>query len=163
MNASSLIPLHDVRQPPDVEASRGVRSRPETVNAKPVQELTRWICFVVTAFLLEASPLRAQTVDVGDPGQALTQYRIDTWQTEQGLPLNTVQTLTQTRNGYLWVLERTAEGPIKFVDAKPFVRQEVFASIDPVTGRPAYNPDQTPGINKTVTFCPGLWGGKDWP
>ena len=67
------------------------------------------------------------------------------------------------RNGYLWVLERTAEGPIKFVDAKPFVRQEVFASIDPVTGRPAYDPDQTPGINKTVTFCPGLWGGKDWP
>lgn len=26
------------------------------------------------------------------------------------------------RNGYLWVLERTADGPIKFVDAKPFVR-----------------------------------------
>ena len=67
------------------------------------------------------------------------------------------------RNGYLWVLERSAEGSIKFVDAKPYVRQEVFASIDPVTGRPTYNPDQTPGTDKTVTFCPGLWGGKDWP
>lgn len=67
------------------------------------------------------------------------------------------------RNGYLWVLERTAEGPIKFVDADPFVRQEVFASIDPKTGRPTYNPEQTPGTNKKATFCPSLWGGKDWP
>ncbi len=67
------------------------------------------------------------------------------------------------RNGYLWVLERTSEGPIKFVDAKPYVRQEVFASIDPITGRPTYVPEQTPGTDKTVTFCPGLWGGKDWP
>jgi alcohol dehydrogenase (cytochrome c) len=67
------------------------------------------------------------------------------------------------RNGYLWVLERTAEGPINFVDAKPFVRQEVFASIDPVTGRPTYHEHQTPGTNKKALFCPSLWGGKDWP
>ncbi len=67
------------------------------------------------------------------------------------------------RNGYLWVLERTAQGPIKFVDAQPYVQQNVFASIDPKTGRPTYNTATTPGINKKVTFCPGLWGGKDWP
>lgn len=67
------------------------------------------------------------------------------------------------RNGYLWWLERTAAGPIKFIDAKPFVRQEVFKSIDPQTGRPTYNPEQTPGIGKKATFCPSLWGGKDWP
>ena len=34
------------------------------------------------------------------------------------------------RNGYLWLLERTAHA-IKFVDAKPFVKQNVFTSIDP--------------------------------
>jgi alcohol dehydrogenase (cytochrome c) len=67
------------------------------------------------------------------------------------------------RNGYLWVLERTPQGPIKFVDAQPYVQQNVFASIDPVTGRPAYRQETTPGTNKKVTFCPGLWGGKDWP
>jgi len=67
------------------------------------------------------------------------------------------------RNGYLWVLERTKDGPIKFVDAKPFVRQDVFKSIDPQTGRPTYNPDRVPGTGKTAEFCPGLWGGKDWP
>ena len=38
-----------------------------------------------------------------DPRQALTQYKIDNWQTEQGLPLNTVQALYQTSDGYLWV------------------------------------------------------------
>jgi diguanylate cyclase (GGDEF)-like protein len=44
-----------------------------------------------------------QTTGHRDARQALTQYRIDRWQTEQGLPLNTVQALLQTRDGYLWV------------------------------------------------------------
>jgi alcohol dehydrogenase (cytochrome c) len=67
------------------------------------------------------------------------------------------------RNGYLWVLERTKEGPIKFVNAWPYVNQDAFASIDKTTGRPTYNPDKTPGTGKRALFCPSLWGGKDWP
>ncbi|MEP7154465.1 MAG: two-component regulator propeller domain-containing protein [Betaproteobacteria bacterium] len=43
---------------------------------------------------------------------SITQYKIDTWQTEQGLPLNTVQTMYQTRAGYLWV--GTAGGLARF-------------------------------------------------
>ncbi len=66
------------------------------------------------------------------------------------------------RNGYLWTLERGADA-IKFVDAVPFVHQDVFKRIDPKTGRPEYNPDKVPAVGKTVTFCPSLWGGKDWP
>ncbi|MDX1583545.1 MAG: two-component regulator propeller domain-containing protein, partial [Thermoanaerobaculia bacterium] len=54
------------------------------------------------ALLISMTPAQAQALDIGDPGQALTQYRIDRWQTEQGLPLNTVQCLLQTRDGYLW-------------------------------------------------------------
>jgi diguanylate cyclase (GGDEF)-like protein len=61
------------------------------------------LCVIVVALVLPASPVRAQAIDLRDPGQALTQYRIDSWQTEQGLPLNTVQTLLQTRDGYLWI------------------------------------------------------------
>jgi len=38
-----------------------------------------------------------------DPARSLTQFKNDVWQTEQGLPLNTVQALLQTRDGYLWV------------------------------------------------------------
>ena len=66
------------------------------------------------------------------------------------------------RNGYLWLLERTADA-ITFVDANPYVDQNVFASIDPVTGRPEYNAERKPGTGKSATFCPSLWGGKDWP
>jgi alcohol dehydrogenase (cytochrome c) len=65
------------------------------------------------------------------------------------------------RNGYLWRLERRADG-IAFVDAKPYVIQEVFTTIDPVTGRPSYDPERKPRGGTTVTYCPGLWGGKDW-
>jgi alcohol dehydrogenase (cytochrome c) len=68
-----------------------------------------------------------------------------------------------SRNGYLYWLERTSEGPIGFVDAINYVKQDVFASIDPKTGRPTYNEDRKPVTGKSVTFCPGLWGGKDWP
>jgi alcohol dehydrogenase (cytochrome c) len=66
------------------------------------------------------------------------------------------------RNGYLWLLERGAEG-ITFVDARPYVKQNVFKSLDPKTGRPTYHEERKLGLKKTVTFCPSLWGGKDWP
>ena len=66
------------------------------------------------------------------------------------------------RNGYLWLLERALDS-INFVDAEPFVYQNVFTDIDPQTGRPTYDAERKPGTGKAATFCPSLWGGKDWP
>jgi alcohol dehydrogenase (cytochrome c) len=66
------------------------------------------------------------------------------------------------RDGYLWLLERTAD-KINFVDGKPFVKQNVFKSLDPETGRPNVDPSRQPGTGKKAEFCPSLWGGKDWP
>jgi alcohol dehydrogenase (cytochrome c) len=66
------------------------------------------------------------------------------------------------RNGYLWFLERT-DGPIKFVEGKPYVNQNVFRSLDPVTGRPDVDPARKPGTGKRADFCPSLHGGKNWP
>jgi alcohol dehydrogenase (cytochrome c) len=66
------------------------------------------------------------------------------------------------RNGYLWFLERS-EGPIRFVEGKPYVYQNVFRSLDPVTGRPDVDPEHKPGTGKRAQFCPGLHGGKNWP
>jgi alcohol dehydrogenase (cytochrome c) len=66
------------------------------------------------------------------------------------------------RNGYLWLLER-ARDRISFVDAQPFVRQNVFTRLDPATGRPEYDPERTPGTKKPAVFCPSLSGGKNWP
>jgi alcohol dehydrogenase (cytochrome c) len=66
------------------------------------------------------------------------------------------------RNGYLYWLERREDG-LGFVDAIPYVQQDVFASIDPETGRPEYIEERVPGTGKYAEFCPSLWGGKDWP
>ena len=66
------------------------------------------------------------------------------------------------RDGYLWFLERS-DGPIRFVEGKPFVKQNVYKSLDAKTGRPDVDPDRKPGTGKTVNFCPSLWGGKNWP
>jgi len=66
------------------------------------------------------------------------------------------------RDGYLWMLERTA-GKINFIDGKPFVNQNVFLRLDPETGRPDVDPARQPGTDEKADFCPSLWGGKDWP
>jgi alcohol dehydrogenase (cytochrome c) len=75
----------------------------------------------------------------------------------------TVKGLVYTaRDGYLWMLERTAD-KINFIDGKPFVKQNVFTKLDPKTGRPEIDPARKPGTGKKAEFCPSLWGGKDWP
>jgi len=66
------------------------------------------------------------------------------------------------RDGYLWFLERT-DGPVKFVEGKPYVKQNVFTRLDPVSGRPEVDPAHKPGTGKTAEYCPSLWGGKNWP
>jgi len=67
------------------------------------------------------------------------------------------------RNGYLWFLERGA-GPIGFVQGMPYVRQNVFRSLDPRTGRPDVDPARKPATGKKVDdICPSHWGGKNWP
>ena len=67
------------------------------------------------------------------------------------------------RNGHIFVLEPTPEGPINFVDAWPYVYGNVVTDIDPKTGRFTYDKAHWPVLNEKVEFCPSLWGGKDWP
>ena len=64
------------------------------------------------------------------------------------------------KNGFLWLLER--EGGIRFLEAQPFVHQDVFTSLDPVSGRPAYDDTRVPGIEKRAQFCPSFVGARDW-
>ncbi len=66
------------------------------------------------------------------------------------------------RNGYLWFLERS-NGKINFIEGKPYVKQNVFKSLDPLTGRPDVDPNRKPGTGKLADHCPSLWGGKNWP
>jgi len=66
------------------------------------------------------------------------------------------------RNGYLYFLERS-DSKISFVDGMPYVKQNVFKSLDPKTGRPDVDPEHKPGTGKSANYCPGLSGGKNWP
>ncbi len=66
------------------------------------------------------------------------------------------------RSGMLWVLERSSD-KVNFVDAWPYVNNNVVTAVDPKTGRLTYDESKTPGLSKGAAFCPGLWGGKDWP
>jgi alcohol dehydrogenase (cytochrome c) len=62
------------------------------------------------------------------------------------------------RNGYLYRLERTADA-IRFIDATPYVTQNVFTGLDPQTGRPSYDPTRQLGRGMAVSFCPSHRGG----
>jgi len=66
------------------------------------------------------------------------------------------------RDGYMFFLERGSKGPIRFIDANPYVLQTVFKGVDPKTGRIEYDPARKPGVGKTVDFCPMWLGGKNW-
>jgi len=47
-----------------------------------------------------------------DPHKKITQYSIESWQIEDGLPQNSVKAITQTPDGYLWF--GTEEGLVRF-------------------------------------------------
>lgn len=90
------------------------------------------LVFLTALTLAVPSPVRG--ADLADRAKALTQYKIDHWQTEQGLPLNTVQALLQTRSGYLWV--GTGGGLARFDG----VRFKTFesAEVPQVASRPVF-------------------------
>jgi diguanylate cyclase (GGDEF)-like protein len=65
--------------------------------------------FVFAALLLGTAPRPALALD---PQRSLTQYGLDLWTVEQGLPQNSVQAVVQTRDGHLWL--GTQEGLVRF-------------------------------------------------
>jgi signal transduction histidine kinase/CheY-like chemotaxis protein/ligand-binding sensor domain-containing protein len=47
-----------------------------------------------------------------DPHKAISQYIHDVWETQDGLPQNSIRAITQTRDGYLWL--GTPSGLVRF-------------------------------------------------
>ena len=68
--------------------------------------MRHFLCLLVCSLLFFIS-LQAQPVP-----SDLSQYSLDTWQTEQGLPQNTIQSVLQTRDGFIWLA--TEEGLVRF-------------------------------------------------
>jgi ligand-binding sensor domain-containing protein/signal transduction histidine kinase len=63
------------------------------------------------SLVLAGAPARAL-----DPHTALTQYGYQSWQTDTGLPQNTVHAIVQGRDGYMWVA--TEGGLVRFDGAE---------------------------------------------
>jgi ligand-binding sensor domain-containing protein len=86
-----------------------------TTQRRTRLEISR-LCRRAPAFLLPALLALAAPCLALDPRKAITQYVRDVWQTEQGLPENSVQAIAQTRDGYLWI--GTQEGVVRFDGAR---------------------------------------------
>src|SRR5687768_7409970 len=65
--------------------------------------------------LLIVGLVPAQTMAL-TPSKAPSQYVLDSWQLDRGLPQNSPLSLAQTRDGYLWV--GTQEGLARFDGAR---------------------------------------------
>lgn len=61
-------------------------------------------CFALVLVAASASAL--------DPAKTVTQYHMDVWTERHGLPQGSVQVITQTRDGYLWI--GTRDGLARF-------------------------------------------------
>jgi ligand-binding sensor domain-containing protein/serine phosphatase RsbU (regulator of sigma subunit) len=57
-----------------------------------------------------------------DPDKPVTRYKVHVWNTENGLPSNSIHSILQTRDGYLWI--GTGDGLVRFdgVDFRFFNR-----------------------------------------
>ena len=76
--------------------------------------ILRQRCAIVCVFvlLLASWAQHAWTARAQSLPQVPAQFGLASWQTEQGLPQNTVQSILQTRDGYLWL--GTKEGLARF-------------------------------------------------
>ncbi|MBZ0114446.1 MAG: diguanylate cyclase [Thermoanaerobaculia bacterium] len=68
---------------------------------------TRWCLLLLSILVAWTLPVNAL-----DPERAVSQYGLDSWSTEEGLPQSTVTGIVQGPDGYLWVA--TLEGVARF-------------------------------------------------
>jgi ligand-binding sensor domain-containing protein/AraC-like DNA-binding protein len=68
-----------------------------------------------------------------DPDKNINQYLLDQWETSDGFPSNTINSIVQTPDGYLWLA--TSNGLISFDGIKfsniPFVKKEEISPSGP--------------------------------
>ncbi len=67
------------------------------------------VCLLLCTLGLVADARPASALD---SSRALTQYGHETWTSRQGLPQDTIQAITQTEDGYLWLA--TPAGLVRF-------------------------------------------------
>jgi ligand-binding sensor domain-containing protein/signal transduction histidine kinase len=95
-------------------ARRQRESRPAEVSGEYIIRFaaTRKLGPVLVGLLLPLTLFRAGTASALAPEKPISQFSHEVWQTENGLPQNTVHAVLQTRDGYVWV--GTEEGLARF-------------------------------------------------
>ncbi len=81
----------------------------ESNDVRAVRRAGRLVGSVLISLVALLLALPASALD---PQRALSQYQVDVWQTEHGLPQNTVTSIVRTKDGNLWF--GTYEGLVRF-------------------------------------------------
>ncbi|MFN7973279.1 MAG: two-component regulator propeller domain-containing protein [Acidobacteriota bacterium] len=100
----------------------------------------------------------AGTAHALDPSRALSDYGHDAWQTEEGLPQNSVNALLQSRDGYLWI--GTFDGLTRF-DGLQFTPVEPGVDADRKSGRVLALGEDHDGTIWVGTEGSGLWSYRE--
>ena len=67
----------------------------------------------IIALIILLSPILFRQNAFGlDPAKTLSQYVHSNWGTENGLPQTSIQSIIQTRDGYIWVATQEGFGQI---------------------------------------------------
>src|SRR5918999_516349 len=107
------------RESSSVIIRRNVRQRVQSPGPSSTMRLTsrRTQCSALPLkLLIPALLLCAGSAGGLDPGRPSTEFARRAWQTDSGLPQNTVHSIAQTRDGYVWVA--TEEGLRRFREGK---------------------------------------------
>jgi len=104
-----------------------------------------------TACIILAVALQLSLAFALDPARSIRQYRLDAWSSEEVLPQLSVQCLTQTRDGYLWM--GTMEGVVRFDGVR-------FTCFNSITTE-ILSTDDVPALLQTSNggVWLGTWGG----
>ncbi len=90
----------------------------------------RWFWFSLGILLLNL--LSWDTLEGLDPAKPVDQYLVDQWGTAEGIPSDSIHSIAQTPDGYLWIA--TPKGLVRFDGMKfstiPFVEGKTADSID---------------------------------
>jgi ligand-binding sensor domain-containing protein/AraC-like DNA-binding protein len=86
-----------------------------------------------------------------DPNKTVDQYLVDQWGLSDGIPSDTILSISQTHDGYLWLA--TSGGLVKF-DGMKF-------SVIPFTAREEVFPEETFPITLFLDREGALWIGSD--
>src|SRR6188474_1694894 len=84
--------------------------------------LRKTVSFRLT-HLIFALLIWSGTANALDPKRELSQFGVEVWLTENGLPQNTVHAITQTKNGYVWTATEGGLARYDGVNFRIFDRQ----------------------------------------